>query len=273
MALAERRRHRGGSGGLCRRDPAGLWVCGVCGGLRLAGWASRCELCVSLLGPAPWPGAGDGAARASPRGVFRLPRPACAQLPPMWSSSKYRNRPLRWYAERGEAVPREPKAVHVAELQVRGARAGACRGPAPRLLLLTVRVLRATGVARAGRGRGQQRSSAGKQRCAARAARQRAALSPGRRQGRKRARAGARLGARSARTLRACGARGSAASAWTPRGRWTWCCRSRASMPRAGARPSSRSERAAAGSERVPPSSSRRGRARQRAAALQRSSP
>ncbi|KAF6258258.1 putative tRNA pseudouridine synthase [Scenedesmus sp. NREL 46B-D3] len=40
------------------------------------------------------------------------------QVPCMWSSTKYRNRPLRWYAERGEEVRREPKAVHISSMQL-----------------------------------------------------------------------------------------------------------------------------------------------------------
>ncbi|WIA40342.1 hypothetical protein OEZ86_013709 [Tetradesmus obliquus] len=40
------------------------------------------------------------------------------QVPCMWSSTKYKNRPLRWYAERGEEVRREPKAVQISSIQV-----------------------------------------------------------------------------------------------------------------------------------------------------------
>lgn len=40
------------------------------------------------------------------------------QVPCMWSSTKYKNRPLRWYAERGEEVVREPKAVHISSVEV-----------------------------------------------------------------------------------------------------------------------------------------------------------
>lgn len=40
------------------------------------------------------------------------------QLPSMWSSSKYKNKPLRWYAERGEVVAREPKSVHISSIQL-----------------------------------------------------------------------------------------------------------------------------------------------------------
>jgi tRNA pseudouridine55 synthase len=39
------------------------------------------------------------------------------QVPCMWSSSKYKNKPLRWYAERGEVVAREPKSVHISSIQ------------------------------------------------------------------------------------------------------------------------------------------------------------
>eukprot|EP00878_Enallax_costatus_P020071 GHUV01021201.1.p2 GENE.GHUV01021201.1~~GHUV01021201.1.p2 ORF type:complete len:146 (+),score=24.37 GHUV01021201.1:2378-2815(+) len=40
------------------------------------------------------------------------------QVPCMWSSTKFKNRPLRWYAERGETVVREPKAVQIPSLEV-----------------------------------------------------------------------------------------------------------------------------------------------------------
>lgn len=40
------------------------------------------------------------------------------QLPSMWSSSKYKNKPLRWYAERGEVVAREPKSVYITSIQL-----------------------------------------------------------------------------------------------------------------------------------------------------------
>jgi len=43
----------------------------------------------------------------------------------MWSSSKYRNKPLRWYAERGEVVAREPKSVHIASIKTWRAAAAA----------------------------------------------------------------------------------------------------------------------------------------------------
>lgn len=39
------------------------------------------------------------------------------QIPSMWSSSKYKAKPLRWYAERGEVVVREPKSVNIASIQ------------------------------------------------------------------------------------------------------------------------------------------------------------
>lgn len=40
------------------------------------------------------------------------------QVPCMWSSTKFKNRPLRWYAERGETVVREPKAVQITSLEL-----------------------------------------------------------------------------------------------------------------------------------------------------------
>lgn len=40
------------------------------------------------------------------------------QIPCMWSSSKYKNKPLRWYAERGEVVAREPKSVNISSIEV-----------------------------------------------------------------------------------------------------------------------------------------------------------
>jgi tRNA pseudouridine55 synthase len=40
------------------------------------------------------------------------------QIPSMWSSSKYKAKPLRWYAERGEVVAREPKSVDISSIQV-----------------------------------------------------------------------------------------------------------------------------------------------------------
>ncbi|KAF8063078.1 truB [Scenedesmus sp. PABB004] len=40
------------------------------------------------------------------------------QVPCMWSSTKFKNRPLRWYAERGEEVAREPKAVTIRSIRV-----------------------------------------------------------------------------------------------------------------------------------------------------------
>lgn len=47
----------------------------------------------------------------------------------MWSSSKYKNKPLRWYAERGEVVAREPKSVHISSIEVwRAAAAGSSGG-------------------------------------------------------------------------------------------------------------------------------------------------
>eukprot|EP00879_Flechtneria_rotunda_P019769 GHRR01020775.1.p2 GENE.GHRR01020775.1~~GHRR01020775.1.p2 ORF type:complete len:170 (+),score=42.91 GHRR01020775.1:983-1492(+) len=36
----------------------------------------------------------------------------------MWSSTKYKNRPLRWYAERGDEVVRVSKTVHISSLQL-----------------------------------------------------------------------------------------------------------------------------------------------------------
>jgi tRNA pseudouridine55 synthase len=43
------------------------------------------------------------------------------QVPSMWSSSKYKAKPLRWYAERGEVVVREPKTVNISSIEVRRA--------------------------------------------------------------------------------------------------------------------------------------------------------
>lgn len=40
------------------------------------------------------------------------------QVPSMWSSSKYKAKPLRWYAERGEVVVREPKTVNISSIEV-----------------------------------------------------------------------------------------------------------------------------------------------------------
>jgi tRNA pseudouridine55 synthase len=40
------------------------------------------------------------------------------QVPCLWSSSKYRNKPLRWYAERGEAVALQPKAVQFSSVEL-----------------------------------------------------------------------------------------------------------------------------------------------------------
>lgn len=39
------------------------------------------------------------------------------QVPCMWSGSKYKNKPLRWYAERGEVVAREAKSIHIASFE------------------------------------------------------------------------------------------------------------------------------------------------------------
>jgi len=36
----------------------------------------------------------------------------------MWSDAKHQGKPLRWYAERGQTVPRAPRAVVVESLQL-----------------------------------------------------------------------------------------------------------------------------------------------------------